>query len=230
MRLITLFDSSRDLPYAKDHIKSILRKQFDRMRLPSAHEAHGRSDSENYMRSPTAQEAPGCRDPQAHRGLLKIWLELETDNADNTAVEEAVRTAFLSHSRPRRQAIATSEGQEENSMFIPRHDEFSIPVKTINIKEATFENALLTIFHKPAEEVLQVHVEEQHPGQGNGTLDIRTTRPYNLKHSTSKKRVALERTRDEDNHLLDIQLNSMREGETLIERLQVLPVTEYPHT
>lgn len=151
------------------------------------------------------------------------------------AVQEAARLAFLAHSRPRRQAIEASEGQEENPLFIPSDDQhqhlqpFSIRVQKIKIAEEIFGNADVTLSHKPAEEILQFHVREQPPGEGDSKLDMETKDQYNLMYSTSKKQVALERIRDENNHVLDIHLHSTREGEVLIERLKALRVIDCPH-
>lgn len=224
MRLLTLFDSFKGLPQAKEQIKFMLQQQSD---IPP---------SPDESRNNIAQEAPGCRDPQAHRGLLKTWLGLDTDNADNKAVEEAVRTAFLSHSRPRKQAIAASRSQEENPLLIPSDDEhqqfhpFSFGVETIKIGDEAFEDAYVALSHKPAEKILQFHVQEQPPAEGDSKLEMETTRPYNLKYSTSLKHIALGRIGDEENHILDIHLRSTREGEILIERLKVFRVTNCPHT
>ncbi|KAL8916891.1 MAG: hypothetical protein Q9208_008293 [Pyrenodesmia sp. 3 TL-2023] len=225
MRLFTLFDSFKSLPQAKEQIKSMLQRQSDIPRSP------------DEPRSTVAQEAPGCRDPQAHRGLLKTWMELDTDNDDNKAVEEAIRTAFLSHSRPRKQAIAASRGQEENPLLVPSDDErqqhlrpFSFEVETIKVGDEAFGDAMVTLSHKPAQKILRLHVQEQLPGEGDSKLDIEATRPYNLKYSTSKKLIALGRIGDEEKHVLDIHLRSTREGEILIERFKLLRVIDCPHT
>lgn len=126
-----------------------LQEQLDKLRSSIFQETSGCSDPQDNLRSCIAQEAPGCRDPQAHRGLLKTWMELDTDNADNKAVEKAVRLAFLAHSRQRRQAIEASEGQEENLLFIPNDDEhlqlqpFSIRVQKNKIGEEIFGTQML---------------------------------------------------------------------------------------
>ncbi|KAI4173116.1 MAG: hypothetical protein LQ346_008477 [Caloplaca aetnensis] len=220
MRLFTLSDALKDLPQAKEQIKSMLQRQFDN------------------PQSSLAQDAPGCRDPQAHRGLYNTWMELDTNNADNKAVEEVIRNAFLSHSRPRRDATADNGGQGANSVFVCTGDEQEQPqfqpstfrVETIKVGDETFENAHVTLSHNPAKEILQFHVQEQPSGQGNGTLEVQTAHNYNLKYSTSKKQVALERILHEDNHVLDIHLYSTREGEILVEKLKFFHVIDCPHT
>ncbi|KAL8656475.1 MAG: hypothetical protein Q9226_002648 [Calogaya cf. arnoldii] len=184
-------------------------------------------------RSPITQEASGCRDPPAHRGLLKAWMELDSDDADKKAVEESIRVAFLSHSRPKRQAIAASGGQEEDPLFVPICDEhqqnqpFSFRVESLKFGEGPFKNADVDVSHKPPEKILEFDVLS---GDRNSRLDVETKRRYNLKYSTSKKQVALEQIHREDNHILDIHLYSTREGEILIEKIKVLDLVDCPHT
>lgn len=83
MRLTNRFGSFSDLPQARERTKTMLEQVV-----------------RNDMESPLV--APGCKDPQAHRCLLRAWSELDKVGPENKAVEDALTIAFLSHNRTSR--------------------------------------------------------------------------------------------------------------------------------
>ncbi|CAO1605083.1 hypothetical protein XANCAGTX0491_008615 [Xanthoria calcicola] len=240
MRLITLVDYVKDLPQEKEQIKNNLREQLNTLRSSIAQETPRSSDAQDNLQSSITQVAPGCRDPEAHRGLLKTWLELDSNNADEKVVEEAVRIAFLSHSRPRRQGIAASEDRAEDPLLIPGDDKHQqrqqvqplcIRVEKIQmVAGKTFKNAGLTLSHQPEKDILRLQVREQPPGESERGMDLQSKAQYILKYSTSKEQVALARICFQDYHILEVHLYSTTDGEILIERLKVLHVIECPDT
>ncbi|KAL8752529.1 MAG: hypothetical protein Q9184_005701 [Pyrenodesmia sp. 2 TL-2023] len=105
-----------------------------------------------------------------------------------------------------------------------------VEVGTIKIGDEAFDNAEVTLSHQAAEKVRQSHVQEQPRREGDSILDVKTACPHKLIYCTSMKHIALERIRDENNNVLDIQLCSIMKGEILIERLKLLRVIDCPHT
>ncbi|KAL8752326.1 MAG: hypothetical protein Q9184_005766 [Pyrenodesmia sp. 2 TL-2023] len=214
MRLVNLFAALKGLPQARARIKEIIDDEI-------------RNDTD---KQDSIRVIPGCKDSQAHRSLLDIYNALGSGNNENKAVESAVIKAILSHNRQAQQASGTSGSCGETSTFIPDQDNVqnqetcSLQVKEIRLGVKTFEDISIQLIHYPERDVLELRVQEALSVEDDTKLDLDTMEYYTVRHSPSKKQIALalDRSSSVEPSIFDMRMNTTEEGEKLIEKLNVL--------
>lgn len=212
MRIISLFGAFMGLPQARTQVKKILDDEI-------------KNDIDELY---NPRDIPGCKDPQAHRLLLGIYSALVSERTENRAAENATIKAILSHNRTVQQAVATSKSHgvpstvaDEDKKKDP--ETWPVLVKTIKLGNTNFENVSIYFVHTPA--VLEFHIEERFCEQKDTKLDLATMGFYNLYHSRSKRRIALNHFHilgGVQDYIIDVSMRTTREGEMLMEKLRVL--------
>ncbi|KAL8903036.1 MAG: hypothetical protein Q9207_004193 [Kuettlingeria erythrocarpa] len=158
IRLLVLYDILKELPLARTKIKKILDNEVKK------------DDADG------AKEAPGCRNPQAHKSLLKIWSKLCSESVNNTVVNEVVITAFLSHNGVMTPATESNKLQEEiRSLRSSQPDEtavrpWSIYIESLENGEKAFGGVALALVHSSTKAALELHVQESGPASGESNV------------------------------------------------------------
>ncbi|KAL8918149.1 MAG: hypothetical protein Q9208_007501 [Pyrenodesmia sp. 3 TL-2023] len=214
MRLVNLFGALKGLPQARARIKKILDDEIQ-----------NDTDKLDNLRG-----IPGCKDSQAHRSLLDIYNALGSGDNENKAVEDAIVKAILSHNKKAQQASGSSANHAEASVFTPNEDDVRnqeavcVSVKRIRLGVRTFEDVSIQLIHYPERDVLELRVQEALSVQDDMKLDFDTTEYYTVRHSPSKKQIALalDRSSSVEPSIIEMSMNTTEEGEKLIEKLNVL--------
>lgn len=214
MRLVNLFGTLKALPQARAQIKKILDEEI-------------RNDASQMNK---LKGIPGCRDPHAHRNLLNIFSALRPGDFENSAVEDAIIKAFISHNPEARQQRETNESHGGASLSIrdkddvQGHEAWYVKVKTIKVGKATFEEVSIKLTNRPEMGILELRIQEAPSAEDYTKLELDTTDYYTVRHCPTKRQIslALDRSSQVEPSIIDVCMYATEEGETLIEKLNVL--------